>query len=118
MGVAVGHLEIFDNFAFVPDMISSGHHIDAQIEKLLRQWRRDAKASGGIFAVGNDKIDGVALAQFGQAIFDDCPPRAPKNVTDKENFQNKVSGVGRPSMVSRENRGSSHAGVARIDSSS
>jgi hypothetical protein len=87
VGVAVRHVEVFDDFAFVPDVISGGHHIDTQIEKLFRQRRRDSEASRSIFAVGDDQIHGVLLAQFRQAIFYDRPPRAPKNVTDKKNFQ-------------------------------
>jgi hypothetical protein len=85
--IAVGHVEVFDDFAFVPDVISGGHHIDAQIEKLFSQRRCDSEASRGIFAVGDDQIHGVLLAQFRQAIFYDRPPRAAKNVTDKKNFQ-------------------------------
>jgi hypothetical protein len=87
VGVAVRHLEVVDDLAFVPDMISSGHHVDAQIEKLFRQRRRDSEASRGIFAVGDDQIHGVLLAQIRQAIFYDRPPGAAKNVADKKNFQ-------------------------------
>ena len=87
MRVAVRHLEVVDDFAFVPDVISGGHDIDAQIEKLFRQRRSDSESSRGIFAVGDDQIQGVLLAQFGEAIFYDRPPRASKNVTDKKNFQ-------------------------------
>jgi hypothetical protein len=85
--VAVRHVEVFDDFAFVPDVISSGHHVDTQIEKLFSQRRCDSEASRGIFTVGDDQIHGVLLAQFRQAISYDRPPRAPKNVTDKKNFQ-------------------------------
>ena len=93
MGVAVRHLEVFDDLAFVPDVIAGGHHVDAEIEKFFRQRRRDSKPSRGIFAVGDDQIDGVLLAQFRQSIFYDRPPRTAKNVTDKKNFQDQVSDV-------------------------
>ncbi len=93
MRVAVGHLEVFDDFAFIPDVIAGSHHVDTQIEKLLRQRRRDAESGSGIFAIGNDQIDGVLLAQFGEAILYDRAAGAPKNVADKKNFQD--------SMVSR-----------------
>jgi hypothetical protein len=68
-------------------VISGGHHVDTQIEKLFRQRRRDPEASRSIFAVGDNQIGGVLLAQFGQAILYDRPPGAPKNVTDKKNLQ-------------------------------
>jgi len=87
MRITIRHLEVFDDFAFIPDVISGGHHIDAKIEKLFRQRGRDSKPSRRIFAVGDDQIDVVLLAQFRQAIFYDRPPGAPKNVTNKENFQ-------------------------------
>ena len=93
MRVAVRHLEVFDDLAFIPDVIAGSHHVDAQIEELFGQRRRDAESGGSIFAVGNDEIDGVLLAQFREAIFYDRPAGAPKNVTDKKNFQD--------SMVSR-----------------
>ena len=93
MRIAVRHLEVFDNFAFIPDVVSGSHHVDAQIEKLFRQRRRDPEASCRIFAVGDDEIRGVLLAQLRQTIFYNRPSRTPKNVTDKKNFQD--------SMVSR-----------------
>jgi hypothetical protein len=43
-------------------VISGGHHVNAQIEKLFRQWRRDSEASRSIFAIGDDEIDGVLLS--------------------------------------------------------
>ena len=92
MRVAVGHLKIFDDLALVPNVISGGHHVDTEIEKLFGQRRRDAEASGGIFAVGNDQIYGVLLAQFGEAIFYDRPAGTAKNVTNEKNFQNEGLG--------------------------
>src|ERR1700691_2427032 len=74
-------------------MISGGHHVDAQVEKLLGERGRDSESSRRIFAVGNHQIRGVLLAQFRQAIPDNGPPGAPKNVTDKKNFQDLVSDV-------------------------
>ena len=87
MRVSVRHLEVFDDLALVPDVISGGHHVDTQIEKLFRQRRRDSESGRGIFAVGDDQINGVLLAQSGQTVFYDRPSGSPKNVTDKKNFQ-------------------------------
>jgi len=86
-GVQPRTLEVFDDLALVPDVISCGHHVDTEIEKLFRQRGRDSEPRGGIFAVGNDQIGGVPLAQFGQAIFYNRPSGPAKNVTDKKNFQ-------------------------------
>ena len=87
MRVPIRHLEIFDDFALIPDVISGGHHVDAKIEKLFRQRGRDPKPRRRIFAVRDDQIDRVLLAQFRQAIFNDRPPGASKNVANEKNFQ-------------------------------
>ena len=68
MRITVGHLEVFDDLAFVPDVISGRHNVNAQIEKLLRQRRRDSETSRGILAVGDDEIDGVTLAIAREAL--------------------------------------------------
>ena len=62
MRIAVGHLKILDDLAFVPDVISGGHHVDAEIEKLFGQGGSDSESGSGIFTVGDDEIDGVLLA--------------------------------------------------------
>ncbi len=87
VGIAVRHLKVFDDLAFIPDVISGGHHVDAQVEQFLRQRGRDSEAGRSIFAVRNDQIRGVFFAQFGQAIFYDHAPRASKDVADEKNFQ-------------------------------
>jgi hypothetical protein len=90
--ITIRHLKVFNDFAFIPDVIPGRHYVDAEIEKLFRQRRRDAEASRGILAVGNDQIGSVLLAQFRQAVLYDGPPGAPENVAYEKNFQNQVSG--------------------------
>src|SRR6266850_6200924 len=85
--IAVRHLEVFDDFALVPDMVSSRHDVDAKIEKFVRKRWCDAESGSGILAVGDNQIDRVLLYQPWQAVLDDGPPRAAKNVTDEENVQ-------------------------------
>jgi len=93
MRIAIRHLEVLDNLAFVPDVIAGRHHFDAEIEQFFRQRRRNAESSRGVFAVGNHQIDRVLLPQLRQTLLDDVPPRASENVTNKKNFQNEVSGL-------------------------
>jgi hypothetical protein len=93
MRVAIGHLKIFDDLAFIPDVIAGGHDIDAEIEEFFGERGSDSEASGGVFAVSDDEIDGVLAPEFGQAIFYDRSSGTAENVTDKKNFQG--------SMVSR-----------------
>ena len=87
MRIAVRHVEVFDNLAFIPDVIAGSHHVDAQIEKLFGKCRSNAKPSRGILAVGDDQIDRMLLAQFREPIFYDGAPGPSKNVTDKKNSQ-------------------------------
>jgi hypothetical protein len=72
-------------------VITCGHHIDAKIEKLLCQSRSDAESGGSILTVRNDEIDGVLLAYLGEAVFDDISSRTREDVSNKKNFQNKLS---------------------------
>jgi hypothetical protein len=74
-------------------MIAGRHHVDAEIEKFFGERGSDSEASRGVFTVGDNDIDAVMPAQFGQAIFYDRSSRTAENVADKENFQG--------SMVSR-----------------
>jgi hypothetical protein len=85
--IAIGHLKVLDDLAFVPDVIAGSHHVDAEIEKLFRQRRRDSETGRGIFAVGDHEVDCVLLAQFRQAIFYDRAPGPAKDIADKKNFQ-------------------------------
>jgi hypothetical protein len=49
------------------------------------------------------------LAKFGQPILYDRPPRTPKNVTDKKNFQDQVPG----STEKRRSRGPNFDGITQ-----
>ena len=82
--------EIFDDLAFIPDMIAGGHDVDPEIEKLFGERRSDTEASRSIFAVGNDEIDAVMPAQFGETIFYDGSSGTAENVADKKNFQGSM----------------------------
>jgi hypothetical protein len=68
-------------------VIAGSHNIDAKVEKFVGKRWRDAKTSSRVLAIGNYKVDGVLLYQSRQAVLDDGPPRAAKNVTDEENVQ-------------------------------
>jgi hypothetical protein len=57
--VALGHLEIIDDFALIPDVVAGGDDVDVEIEQFLSERGCDAEAGGRVLAVGNDEIDGV-----------------------------------------------------------
>jgi hypothetical protein len=93
MRIAVGHLEVFDNLAFIPDVVAGRHDVDAEIEELFGERGSDSKAGRGIFAVGDDEVDRVLPSKFRKAVFYDRSSGTAKNVADEKNFQG--------SMVSR-----------------
>ena len=102
MRIAIRHLEVLDDLALVPDVVAGRHHVDAEIEKLLRQRRRDSEPRRGIFAVRDDQIRRMGSHQLRQTLFHDRPPRPPKNVTNKKNVQDQFSVVSRQFSVSDE----------------
>src|SRR6266403_2410979 len=104
MRIAVCHLEVFDDFALIPDVIAGRHDIDAEIEEFVREWRRDTEPGSGIFAVGDHQIDGMLLYEFRQAVLDDGSSGTAKNVADEENVQESRSQVLGVRSRERQNR--------------
>ena len=84
MRVAVRHLEVFQHLALVPDVVPGRDHVNAEIEELLSQWRRDAEPRCGVLSVGDDQVGGELLHQLSQTVLDDVPPRSAEDVTNKE----------------------------------
>jgi hypothetical protein len=68
-------------------MIPGGHHVDAEIEEFLGEWRRNAEAGSSVFAIGNDQVDGKLLHDSRKAFFDDGSPGAAEDVSDEKNVQ-------------------------------
>ena len=58
-----------------------------EFEQLFGNLRRDAKASGGVLAVGDGELNAVLFLQFGQAFVDNVAPRAAENVSNEEYAQ-------------------------------
>ena len=46
-----------------------------------------AETGGGVFAVGDYEVSGIALDEFGEVLLDDGAPGAAKDVADEENVQ-------------------------------
>src|SRR5208337_2321516 len=80
-------VEVVGEFALVPDMISGGEHVDAEIEKLLGDLRGEAEATGGILSVGNAEIDAVLPEQRRKLLAHNRPPWPSENISDKQNLQ-------------------------------
>ena len=83
-----GHgFQIVGQLALIPHMVAGGQHVRAQVEDLLGDLRRHAKAAGGVLGIDDDQIDGVRLAHMADMLTDDPASRAAEDVADKENVQ-------------------------------
>ncbi len=78
--------EQFHDFFLVPQMIAAGDDVHAGGKNFLGNLGRDAVAAGGVFAVGNDEIELVLFAEFGEKLFDRVASGLAYDVADEEQF--------------------------------
>lgn len=67
-------------------MVSAGDDVHSSGKKFTRNLRRDAIAASGIFAVGNDEIQRVLIAQSRQNGLDRLASGFAHDVTDEQDF--------------------------------
>lgn len=63
-----------EDLFLIPEMIPAGDDIDARVEKLRGGAGSDARAAGGIFAIGDDAMNLVFGPEPGNQLFDRAPP--------------------------------------------
>ena len=80
-------LHIFDNLAFVPDMVAGSEDVGALVEELVGDPRRYAKAAGRILSVDHHQVDLPLFDQGCEVLAYDAPSGVAKDITDKENTQ-------------------------------
>src|SRR5271154_3818857 len=76
--------QVVQNLALVPTVVAAGEDSDVGLQQLFSNARSDAKASGGVFTIGNDQIDVPLRHQIGEAVVDDLPPRRADDVTNEK----------------------------------
>ena len=69
--IAIGGVHVIDDLALVPDVIAGSDDVDAELEQLLGDLRRNAEAAGGVFTVRDGEVDRVLLLELRQALMDD-----------------------------------------------
>jgi hypothetical protein len=74
-------------------MIAGSEHLAAHIEKLLGNCRRESKAAGCIFRIGDDQINGMGFHHVGEVIAHDVPPGTAENISYEENLHNIKSTI-------------------------
>ena len=97
-----GHGHVFEDLFFVPDVIAGGDHVGAEVEEFFRDRGRDAEASGGVFAVDDEEVDGVGFKDVRQVFADDVAAGGAKDIADKEDIHWKsLHGRGKKSPCTK-----------------
>ena len=67
-------------------MVAAGDDVHAGVENFPCSLGRDAGTAGRIFAVGDDEIERVLFAEFGQEFRNRAPSGLADDVTNEEQF--------------------------------
>src|SRR6266850_380754 len=81
-------------------MISTRHDIDAGRKNLLRGPGSDAGTSCGVFAIGDDCIEGMALTEERHELLHGAAPRLPHDIADEKNSHGQTIGIQEPGVES------------------
>ena len=81
--------EQFHDFLLVPQMVAAGNDVHAGGKNVPGGHGRNTGAAGGVLAVGDDEIERVLFAKFGQEFLDRVASRPPDDVADEEQFHNR-----------------------------
>ena len=79
-----GH--VLEDLFFVPDVVAGGDDVGAEVEELFGDGGREAEASGGVFAVDDEEIDGVGFKDVGEMFADDVAAGGAEDIADKEDI--------------------------------
>lgn len=97
-------------------MIAAGDDVHAGGEQFAGDLGRDAVAAGGVFAVRNDEIERVLVAEAGENVVDGLASGFAHDVADEEKFHAAKLAAGRkedkPRMDTNEHE---LVGTARCD---
>ena len=81
-----GDVDVLEYLLLVPDVVTGGDDVRAEVEELFSDGGCEAEAAGGVFAVDDEEIDGVGLKQVGQVLVHDVPARGAEYVAYKQNL--------------------------------
>jgi hypothetical protein len=83
-------------------VIAGSDDVRAEVEELFSDGWREAEAAGGVFAVDDEKVDGVGLEQVGQVLVHNVAASGPKNIAYKQNLHcTSLYGQGSPPCDAR-----------------
>src|SRR5690348_7523662 len=72
-------------------MVAAGNDVHAGEEDFAGRFGRDAGAAGGVLPIGDDEIERVFVAEFGQEFLDRAPAGVPHDIANEEQFHSPNS---------------------------
>lgn len=83
-----GH--VLEDLALVPDVVSGGDDMSAEIEDLFGERRGNAEAARGVFAIDDKKVDGMSFEQVREVLAYDVAAGRAEDVADEEDIHSKI----------------------------
>ena len=80
--------------ALVPGVVAERDDIRAGIEQFMEDVFRQPEATGGVFGIDGDKIDGMGVDQAGKTVKDDIPARSADQITNEQTTHEGSRGSG------------------------
>ena len=95
-------VDVVERLALVPDVVAGRDDVHALRKQAVADLARDAVAAGGVLAVDDDQVDGVARHQRRQPHADQIAAGAPDDVADKQQLHaRRVDSMGTDRPVPR-----------------
>ncbi len=85
MGVG-GNRHVVEDLALVPDVVSGGDDVGAEVEELFGERGGEAETAGGVLAIDDEKVDGVVVEDVRQVLADDMATGGSEDIADKEDI--------------------------------
>jgi predicted ThiF/HesA family dinucleotide-utilizing enzyme len=73
-------------------VIAGGDYIDAKLEEFAGNGGCDTVASGGVFAIGDDEVEAMAVAQDGHEATDGAATGFADDVANEQDFHGVNTG--------------------------
>src|ERR1700737_618000 len=81
---------VLQDFLAVPTVVSAGEDVDAHIQQLVSQSRRNAKTGRGVLAIGDDQVDLFLRNDVRKAVLHNLPPGRTDDISDEKNAHERV----------------------------
>ena len=106
-----------EDFAFSEGVVAEGAAVDAGLEDFFEDGGREAGATGGVFGVGDDEVDGVVFDGDGEEFLDGEAAGFADDVSEAEDLDGHGSILSSPENAGRSTLGPmadmiSEAGIA------